>query len=99
MPDWFKFCGKSCKDYGVTVLEFPPLTTSEESITSVTVPGRAGDLEIRDGSYKSFELTLTCYIADLSNVAKIAAWLSGAAHSGEYAGQILHSAHDGARRI
>ncbi len=76
MPDWFKFCGKSCKDYGVTVLEFPPLTTSEESITSVTVPGRAGDLEIRDGSYKSFELTLTCYIADLSNVAKIAAWLS-----------------------
>ena len=76
MPDWFKFCGKSCKDYGITVLEFPPLTTSEENITSVTVPGRAGDLEIRDGSYKSFELTLTCYIADLSNMAKIAAWLS-----------------------
>lgn len=76
MPDWFMFCGQSCKAYGVTVLTFPPIKLPEENITAITVPGRSGDLVIRDGSHKPFELSLTCYIADCSPVAEIRAWLS-----------------------
>ncbi len=78
MADWFKFCGTSCKEYGITVLEFPPIVTPEERTTTHSVPGRSGDLEMREESYAPIDLPLICYIANWNaSTMAIRTWLSG----------------------
>lgn len=78
MADWFKFCGTSCKEYGITVLEFPPIVTPEERTTTHSVPGRSGDLEMREEAYAPIDLPLICYIANWSvSTMAIRTWLSG----------------------
>ena len=78
MDDWFKFCGTSCKEYGITVLEFPPIVVPEERTTTHSVPGRSGDLEMREEAYEPIDLPLKCYIAKWStSTTVIRKWLSG----------------------
>ena len=77
MADWFRFCGISCKEYGITVLEFPHIITPEERVTVHTVSGRSGDLETREYAYEPIDLPLGCYIASWDAPAKaMRAWLS-----------------------
>lgn len=39
MNDWFEWNGKRCTEYGIHVLEQPPLTLPAERVTFTDVPG------------------------------------------------------------
>ena len=79
MNDWFEWNGIRCTQYGIHVLEQPPVTIPSERITFTDVPGRSGSLTQLEGDdvYDDMVLTATCLIADPSRIPEIAAWLRG----------------------
>ena len=46
MKDWFEWNDVRCTEYGIHVLEQPPLTLPNERATFVDVPGRSGSLTV-----------------------------------------------------
>ena len=79
MNDWFEWNGVRCTEYGIHVLEQPPLTVPSERATFTDVPGRSGSLTTLEGEdvYDDMVLTATCLIADPERIPEIAAWLKG----------------------
>lgn len=79
MNDWFEWNGVRCTQYGIHVLEQPPVTIPSERVTFTDVPGRSGSLAQMEGDdvYDDMVLTATCLIADTSRIPEIAAWLRG----------------------
>ena len=79
MNDWFEWSGIRCTQYGIHVLEQPPVTIPSERVTFTDVPGRSGSLTQLEGDdvYDDIVLTATCQIADPSRIPEIAAWLRG----------------------
>ena len=79
MNDWFEWSGIRCTQYGIHVLEQPPVTIPSERVTFTDVPGRSGSLTQLEGDdvYDDMVLTATCLIADPSRIPEIAAWLRG----------------------
>ena len=79
MNDWFEWNGVRCTEYGIHVLEQPPLTVPSERATFTDVPGRSGSLTTLEGDdvYDDMVLTATCLIADPERIPEIAAWLKG----------------------
>ena len=79
MMDWFEWNGVRCTEYGIHVLEQPPLTIPAERATHTNVPGRSGSLTTLEGDdvYDDMILTATCLIADPDRIPEIAAWLKG----------------------
>lgn len=79
MNDWFEWNGKRCTEYGIHVLEQPPLTLPAERVTFTDVPGRSGSLTTLEGEdvYEDVVLTAQCFIQSGARVPEIAAWLRG----------------------
>lgn len=79
MNDWFEWNGVRFTQYGIHVLEQPPVTIPSERVTFTNVPGRSGSLTQLEGDdiYDDMVLTATCLIADPSRIQEIAAWLRG----------------------
>ena len=79
MNDWFEWNGVRCTEYGIHVLEQPPLTVPSERVTFTDVPGRSGSLTTLEGDdvYDDMVLTATCLIADPERIPEIATWLKG----------------------
>ena len=79
MMDWFEWNGVRCTQYGIHVLEQPPVTIPSERVTFTDAPGRSGSLTQLEGDdvYDDMVLTATCLITDPSRIPKIAAWLCG----------------------
>ena len=79
MMDWFEWNGVRCTQYGIHVLEQPPVTIPSERVTFTDVPGRSGSLTQLEGDdvYDDMVLTVTCLIADPSRIPEIVAWLRG----------------------
>ena len=79
MNDWFEWKGVRSTEYGIHVLEQPPLTVPSERATFTDVPGRSGSLTTLEGDdvYDDMVLTATCLIANPSRISEIAAWLKG----------------------
>ena len=79
MMDWFEWNGVRCTQYGIHVLEQPPVTIPSERVAFTDVPGRSGSLTQLegDGVYDDMVLTATCLIDDPSRIPEIAAWLRG----------------------
>ena len=79
MMDWFEWNGVRCTEYGIHVLEQPPITVPSERVTHTIVPGRPGSLTTLEGDdvYDDMILTATCLIADPSRIPEVAAWLKG----------------------
>ena len=79
MMDWFEWNGVRCTQYGIHVLEQPPVTIPSERVTFTDVPGRSGSLTQMEGDdvYDDMVLTATCLIDDPSRIPEIAAWLRG----------------------
>ena len=69
MNDWFEWNGKRCTEYGIHVLEQPPLTLPNERATFVDVPGRSGSLTVLEGDavYDDLVLTAQCIVAGSRN--------------------------------
>ena len=79
MNDWFEWNGVRCTQYGIHVLEQPPVTIPSERVAFTDVPGRSGSLTQLEGDdvYDDMVLTVTCLIADPSRIPEIVAWLRG----------------------
>ena len=79
MNDWFEWKGVKCTEYGIHVLEQPPITRPAERVTFTDVPGRSGSLTTLQGDdvYDDLTLTATCIIEDSSRIAEICGWLKG----------------------
>ena len=79
MNDWFSWNGKKCTEYGIHVLEQPPITIPAERATFTNVPGRPGSLTTLEGDdvYDDLILTAQCMISDPSRISDIAAYLKG----------------------
>jgi len=79
LNDWFEWNGVRCTEYGVHVLEQPPLTMPSERATFTVVPGRSGSLTTLEGDdvYDDLVLTATCIIDAPERIPEICAWLKG----------------------
>ena len=79
MNDWFSWNGKKCTEYGIHVLEQPPITIPTERVTFTNVPGRPGSLTLLEGDdvYDDMILTAQCMVSDASRISEIAAYLRG----------------------
>ena len=79
MNDWFSWNGKKSTEYGVHVLEQPPITIPAERATFTNIPGRPGSLTTLEGDdvYDDLILTAQCMISDPSNTHTIASYLKG----------------------
>ena len=79
MNDWFSWNGKKCTEYGIHVLEQPPITIPTERVTFTNVPGRPGSLTLLEGDdvYDDLILTAQCMVSDASRISEIAAYLKG----------------------
>lgn len=79
MNDWFEWNGVRSTEYGVYVLEQPPLTLPAERATFTVVPGRSGSLTTLEGDdvYDDLILTATCIIDNPARIPEICAWLRG----------------------
>jgi phage-related protein len=77
--DWFEWNGIRCTDYGMHVLEQPPLTMPAERVTFTDVPGRSGSLTTLEGDdiYADMVLTAQCMIADPARIPALCGWLKG----------------------
>ena len=79
MNDWFEWNGFKCTEYGIRVLEQPPITIPSERATFVDVPGRSGSLTLLEGNgvYDDMILASTCYLEGGRSIQQIAKWLQG----------------------
>ena len=77
MADWLEFNGTLSTSLGVYMLDPPPITIPAERVQTLQVPGRDGDLEIRDGAYDPVTLSAVCYCKDTSRLGDVAKWLRG----------------------
>lgn len=79
MNDWFSWNGIRCTEYGIHVLEQPPLTIPSERVNFTNIPGRSGTLTTLEGDdvYDDMILTATCIIDSPKRIPEIAAWLKG----------------------
>ena len=70
MNDWFSWNGKKCTEYGIHVLEQPPITIPAERATFTNIPGRPGSLTTLEGDdvYDDLILTAQCMISDPSSI-------------------------------
>ena len=77
MNDWFSWNGVKCTEYGIHVLEQPPVTRPSERVTFTDVPGRSGSLTLLQGDdvYDDLTLTAVCIISDASRIPEICTWL------------------------
>ena len=73
MNDWFSWNGKKCTEYGIHVLEQPPITIPAERATFTNVPGRPGSLTMLEGDdvYDDMILTAQCMISDPGDIHTI----------------------------
>ena len=79
MNDWFSWNGKKCTEYGIHVLEQPPITIPAERATFANIPGRPGSLTTLEGDdvYDDLILTAQCMISDPGSIRTIASYLKG----------------------
>ena len=79
MNDWFIWKGKRCTEYGIHVLEQPPITIPAERATFTNIPGRPGSLTMLEGYdvYDDLILTAQCIISNPNNIHTIASYLKG----------------------
>ena len=79
MNDWFSWNGKKCTEYGIHVLEQPPITIPAERATFTNVPGRPGSLTTLEGDavYDDLLLTAQSLLPDPAKIPAVTAWLKG----------------------
>ena len=79
MNDWFSWNGKKCTEYGIHVLEQPPITIPAERATFTNVPGRPGSLTTLEGDavYDDLLLTAQSLLPDPAKIPAVTAWLRG----------------------
>lgn len=75
MISYFEKGGRRSTDFGVVVETYPPLVIAAERTKIHEVPGRDGDLEVRENALKSILLPVTCVAKNTEHINAFAAWL------------------------
>ena len=79
MLSYFIYNGKSSKDFGIIIEDYPNWPKPAKKINKITIPGRNGDLLIHDGSYKNVILEYKiAFHGGPQKASEIADWLPGA---------------------
>ena len=81
----FTFNGVSAAEMGLRIERYPVIRKPRKRLTSITVPGRNGNLHISDGSYESIVIRYECWWKNRSGAYstgrtahEIAEWLYSA---------------------
>jgi phage-related protein len=79
MLPYFTYNGINSKAMGVMVNNYPPIVRPKARITTVTIPGRTGDLSLHENEavYDSYIRTCQCTALPGANISAISAWLDG----------------------
>ena len=64
-------------DMGVIIEKTPTITKAKKRIKQYTIPGRNGVLNVDEGTYEPFPLTLECHYRESVDKDTINAWLDG----------------------
>ena len=64
----FIFNNVSSDDLGLIIKEMPPIVRPSKNIESIKVNGRNGNLHIDNGTYDSYNITISCIINDLTKL-------------------------------
>ena len=75
MLSYFEKGGKRSTDFGVVVETYPPIVVAAEKTKIYEVPGRHGDLEIRENALKSIMLPVGCAAKNIDMLNEFAAWI------------------------
>lgn len=63
---------------GVVIENIPTITKPKKRITTYTIPGRNGVLNVDEGTYEPISLTLNCHFQDgNANILELNNWLDG----------------------
>lgn len=75
----FVWNGWNCRDKGIRMREMPPVIRPEERVQHVTIPGRAGELTLTEGTdiYNSYIQTIPVAVYTEANVREAESWLRG----------------------
>ena len=75
MLSYFEKGGKKSTDFGIVVETYPPLVIAAERSKIYEVPGRHGDLEIRENALKSIMLPVGCVAKNVDMLNEFVTWL------------------------
>lgn len=83
--NWFEWNGVRSTDYGIIVLNQPPIMSAKERLSQVTIPGRSGTLTVREGPnvFDDITYSVSCTMDDSLDTlgndipSQIASWLRG----------------------
>ena len=64
MRSKFEFAGRCSEEFYLTVEHLPGITAPAKRYTTVSVPGRNGDLHIGDGTYQNYIQSYSCWFRD-----------------------------------
>ena len=88
MADWFELDGRKSTEFGVVVETFPSVVLPSERVQTHQIPGRHGDLKVREGAYAPIILPLECFARNIDHLDEFSAWLRdfGWMRMGKYPG-------------
>lgn len=75
MLSYFEKGGRKSTDFGVVVESYPPIVIAAERSNVYEVPGRHGDLEIREKALKSIMLPVGCAAKNTEHLNEFVGWL------------------------
>lgn len=85
MSNYFRFGGKSTRDFGMHIEKFPSIMGATRKRTTVSVAGRNGDLHYTENAFTNYKQPYECYFhgerPTPEQAHAIKAWLQ---NSGEY---------------
>lgn len=77
---YFTWNGTDSRTMGIVVTEYPPYSRPKERVTTQVIPGRHGQLTMREADYPVYEQvlrTVNCYTRPGADLGAICAWLTG----------------------
>lgn len=78
MDGWFRFKGKSSKDFGILIASVPQRIRPSRRAEEIEIPGRNGILTQDEGAYDAYTISMECSTRGGDRLDEIATWLDGA---------------------
>lgn len=75
MLSYFEINGKKSTDFGIVVETYPSIIVAAERSKIYEVPGRHGDLEIRENALKSFMMPISCAAKNIDMLNEFSTWV------------------------
>lgn len=71
----------SYTDFGIIIVQKPPIPKPERNVEEIEIPGRDGDITVDYATYKSVTFALACNLRfSIKSIDEIKVWLNGFDH-------------------